>query len=203
MRDEVIHQVRHGLRPPARNARRAEPAPLAPGGRQFVEAALAAARPREAVGQDAALQKSVKPVPGIPGERLSGAGFGMGDRPGRALLHQVVQRGQLRAVALVVDRGAIRRPLGLPTDGLHARLPRGSARRVSCRAPRLNRSEYDLPVSAHCRKNSFAGVGTGSSDRLWAASSRPRMSGQGVTGRQEGQQRFCLPQRRSAAGAPD
>jgi hypothetical protein len=27
-------------------------------------------------------------------------------------------------VALVVDRGAIRRPLGLPADGLHARLPK-------------------------------------------------------------------------------
>jgi hypothetical protein len=27
-------------------------------------------------------------------------------------------------VALVVDRGAIRRPLGLQADGLHARLPR-------------------------------------------------------------------------------
>ena len=26
-------------------------------------------------------------------------------------------------VALVVDRGAIGRPLGLPADGLHARLP--------------------------------------------------------------------------------
>jgi len=38
-----------------------------------------------------------------------------------------VQRGLLRAVALVVDRGAVRRPdrrIGLPADGLHARLPR-------------------------------------------------------------------------------
>jgi hypothetical protein len=40
------------------------------------------------------------------------------------LLHQAVQRGLFRAVALVVDRGAIRSPLGLPADGLHARLPR-------------------------------------------------------------------------------
>jgi hypothetical protein len=40
------------------------------------------------------------------------------------LLHQAVQRGLLRAVALVVNRGAIGRPLGLPADGLHARLPK-------------------------------------------------------------------------------
>jgi len=43
---------------------------------------------------------------------------------GAMLLHQAVQRGLLRPVALVVDRGATRRPLGLPADGLHARLPR-------------------------------------------------------------------------------
>ncbi len=40
------------------------------------------------------------------------------------LLHQAVQRGGFRAVALVLDRGAIRRPLGLPADGLHAGLPK-------------------------------------------------------------------------------
>ena len=40
------------------------------------------------------------------------------------LLHQAVQRGLFRAMALVVDRGVIRRPLGLPADGLHARLPK-------------------------------------------------------------------------------
>ena len=42
-----------------------------------------------------------------------------------------VQRGLLRAVALVVDRGAIRRPLGLPADGLHARLPKLGPRTLS------------------------------------------------------------------------
>jgi hypothetical protein len=36
----------------------------------------------------------------------------------------VVKRGLFRAVAFVVDQGAIRRPLGLPADGLHARLPK-------------------------------------------------------------------------------
>ena len=40
------------------------------------------------------------------------------------LLHQAVKRGLFRAVALVVDRGAIRRPLGLLHRGLHARLPK-------------------------------------------------------------------------------
>ena len=35
-------------------------------------------------------------------------------------LDQAVQRGLLRAVAFVVNRGAIRCPLGLPVDGLHA-----------------------------------------------------------------------------------
>jgi hypothetical protein len=40
------------------------------------------------------------------------------------LLHQAVQRGLLGAVALIVDRGAIVRPLRLPADGLHARLPK-------------------------------------------------------------------------------
>jgi hypothetical protein len=50
--------------------------------------------------------------------------FGLGEEGGRVLLHQAVQRGLFRAVALAMDRGAIRRPLGLPADGLHARLPK-------------------------------------------------------------------------------
>jgi hypothetical protein len=44
---------------------------------------------------------------------------------GRVLLHQAVQRGPLGTVALVVKRCAIRRPLGLPADGLHDGLPVG------------------------------------------------------------------------------
>ena len=39
------------------------------------------------------------------------------------LLHQVVQRALFRAMTLVVNREAIGRPLRLPADGLHARLP--------------------------------------------------------------------------------
>lgn len=46
-------------------------------------------------------------------------------RQGRGmLLHQTVQRGQFRAMALVLDRGASRRPLALPADSLLANLPR-------------------------------------------------------------------------------
>ena len=52
------------------------------------------------------------------------AGFGVGDEAGCVLLHEAIQRGLLGAVALVVDRGAIGRPPGLPADGLHARLPK-------------------------------------------------------------------------------
>jgi hypothetical protein len=52
----------------------------------------------------------------------AGGGFGFGEEGGGVLLHKAVQRGLLGAVALVVDRGAIRRPVGLPTDGLHALL---------------------------------------------------------------------------------
>ena len=47
----------------------------------------------------------------------------LGDEGRGVLPHQAVQRGPLRAVTLVVDRGAIWRPLGVPADGLHARLP--------------------------------------------------------------------------------
>lgn len=38
-------------------------------------------------------------------------------------LHQVVQRGLLLAVALVADRGVIRRPLRLAANGLRDGLP--------------------------------------------------------------------------------
>lgn len=46
------------------------------------------------------------------------------------LLNQAVQRGLLGVVALVVIRGAVCCPLGLPVDGLHAR-PRGGDLRRS------------------------------------------------------------------------
>ena len=53
----------------------------------------------------------------------AGAGFGVRDEAGRVLLHQALQRGLLEAVALVVERGAIGRPLGLPAGGVHDGLP--------------------------------------------------------------------------------
>ena len=53
-----------------------------------------------------------------------GGGFCLGDEGRGVLLHQSVQRGLLGAVAFVVNRRAIRRPPGLPANGLHARLPR-------------------------------------------------------------------------------
>ena len=87
-------------------------------------AAFAAAQPQETVGEDAALQEGVELVLDEPGQFGAGAGLGVGDEAGRMLLHQAVERGLLGAVALVVNRGASRRPLGLPADGLHARLPR-------------------------------------------------------------------------------
>ena len=51
-------------------------------------------------------------------------GLSLLEEGGGVLLHQSVQRGLLRSVALVVDRGAVRRTLGMPANGLHARLPR-------------------------------------------------------------------------------
>jgi hypothetical protein len=65
--------------------------------------------------------------PWRPRRRL-GAGLGLGlslrDEGRGVLLYQAVQRGLFRAVALVVDWDAIRGPLGMPADGLHARLPK-------------------------------------------------------------------------------
>ena len=85
-------------------------------------AAVGAAQPQEAMRQDAALQESVELV--LHELRQSGAGGGvdLGEEALGVLLHQAVQRGLLGAVALVVDRGATLRPMGLPTDGLHALL---------------------------------------------------------------------------------
>ena len=40
------------------------------------------------------------------------------------LMHQAVQRGLFRAATLEVDGRTIRRPVRLPTHGLHALLPR-------------------------------------------------------------------------------
>lgn len=87
-------------------------------------AALAAAQPQKAVRQDAALEEGVELILDESRQLSSGVGFDVGDEAGRMLLHQAVQRGLLRAMPLVVQRGAVRRSLGLLAGGLHARLPR-------------------------------------------------------------------------------
>ena len=58
--------------------------------------------------------------------RQVGAGsvFGLGEEGRGVLLHQAVQGRLFRPVAIVVNRGAARRPLGLQHRGLHTRLPR-------------------------------------------------------------------------------
>ncbi len=57
--------------------------------------------------------------------RQIGAGLSLSlrEESRRVLLHQTVQRGLFLAMTIVVDRGAIRRPLGLPANGLHDGLP--------------------------------------------------------------------------------
>jgi hypothetical protein len=86
--------------------------------------ALAAAKPQEAVRQDAALQEVVELVLDEARQLGTRAGLGVCDEACRVLLHHAVQRALLRSVALVVDRGAIQRPLGLPADGSHEGLPK-------------------------------------------------------------------------------
>lgn len=75
------------------------------------------------MNRNAARQEGVELVVDEAGQLGTRAGFGVGDEAGCVLLRKAVLRGLFRAVAFVVDRGAIRRPLGLPADGLHARLP--------------------------------------------------------------------------------
>jgi hypothetical protein len=79
---------------------------------------------RQAVRQDAALEEGVELVLDKLGQAGTGSSLDMSEEGLGGLLHQAVQRGLLRAVTLVVDRGAIGRPLGLPADGLHALPPR-------------------------------------------------------------------------------
>ena len=89
-----------------------------------VVAAVAAVQPQEAVGQDAALEEGVELVLNKLRQIRSCGSLSLGEEGRGVLLHQAVKRGLFRAVALVVDRGAIRRPLGLLHRGLHARLPK-------------------------------------------------------------------------------
>lgn len=61
------------------------------------------------------------------GQIRSGAGFGLCDEAGRMLQHQAVQRGLLGSVAIVVDRGAIRGPSGLPAELARSQAAPGAA----------------------------------------------------------------------------
>ena len=124
-------------------------------GQQLVVPAFAAAQPQEAVGQDAALQEGVELVFDEPRQLSPGAGLGVGNEAGCVLLDQAVQRGLFRAMPLVVQRGAVRRPLGLLADGLHARLPCWLARTVSSPVRCRNRPIGRLPVGACLRMPTF------------------------------------------------
>jgi hypothetical protein len=101
---------------------REKPVPRAPERDQLVVAAVAAAQSREAVGQDAAFGEAIELI--LEKLRQVGAsGLGLGEGGCGVLPHQAVQRGLFRAAALVEDRRASRRPLRLPSDGLHGQLP--------------------------------------------------------------------------------
>jgi len=78
----------------------------------FVVAAVAAAQAQEAVGQDAAFEEGVELVFDEMRQVGPGGHLCLGDEGSGVLLHQAVQRGLFRAVTLVMDRGAIRRPAG-------------------------------------------------------------------------------------------
>ncbi len=99
-------------------------AAFAPERQRLVVTALAAAQPQETVGQDAALEEGVELVLDAPRQFTARAGLNVRDEAGGVLLHKPIQRGLLGAMALVVELGAIRRHLGLPADGPHARLPK-------------------------------------------------------------------------------
>jgi len=146
MRDDVVHQVRCRLRHPARAAWRAAPTPLAAEGQQLVVAAFAAAQPQEVVGQDAALEEGVELV--LDESRQLGArtGLGVGDEAGRVLLHQAVKRGLLGAVAFVVERDAIRRPLGSRPMACAM----GSRRGESARSQAALRASIALRAACRC-----------------------------------------------------
>ena len=58
------------------------------------------------------------------GRSAPGGSFRLGNEGRGVLLHQAVQRGLLRAVALGVGPGRHRAPSWAAGDGLHARLPR-------------------------------------------------------------------------------
>jgi hypothetical protein len=84
---------------------------------------VAAAQAQVAVGEDAPFEEGVEL--NLCDLRYVGPSsiFGLCEEGRGVPLHWAARRGLFRAVALLVDWGAVLRPLGLPADGLHARLP--------------------------------------------------------------------------------
>jgi len=103
----AVCDVRHA----ARTARGAEPTAFAAESDQLAVAAVATAQPQETVREDAALEERVELV--VDELRQTGAGglLGSSEKTLSVQQHLAVQRGPLGAVALVLDRGAIRRPM--------------------------------------------------------------------------------------------
>jgi len=97
--------------------------------------AVIATQAQEAVGQDAAFEKGVELVLDELRQVCAGCSLSLLEEGGGVLLHQAVQRSLLRAVALVMDRGAVRPGLGAGARRrtLHAAagVGRPVARRVS------------------------------------------------------------------------
>jgi hypothetical protein len=91
------------------------------------------------------------------------------------LLHQSVQRGLFREVALVVNRCAIWRPLGLPADCVQARLSKWGAHSVSGRPQRLTCPEFSSRICALWCWATVGGRGNFSTDRFGTPSSLRRM----------------------------
>jgi hypothetical protein len=87
-------------------------------------ATVTAVQTQETASQDAALQERVEPVLRESRQVGTGSVLGLAEESRSVLLHRALRCGLFRAVALEVERAAIRRPLALPADGLHARLTR-------------------------------------------------------------------------------
>ena len=121
-------------------------------------AAVAAAQSQKAVSEDAALEEGVELVLDELRQVGAGRGFGLGEEGRNVLLHQPVEGGLRWAVALLVDRDAIGRPLGLPANGLHAWLPTDAladallddiARRSSLTHKSLSSDGLDRLIARH------------------------------------------------------
>ena len=94
------------------------------GGDEPVVTAVAATQARKAVGQDAVFEKGVERVLHELRQVRACLGLSLREEGRDVLLHQALQRGPFREVALVANGCVKQRPLALLADGLHARLPK-------------------------------------------------------------------------------